>query len=84
MTDHEFVPAPGRSVVFQVAPGESTAERVPADDDELKAKIEKLEATDGDFIAHDPVSGHVWPVAADYVELHYEDMPPEPPPHVAA
>lgn len=26
----------------------------------------------GDFLAHDPISGHVWPVAASYVEQHYE------------
>lgn len=26
----------------------------------------------GDFVAHDPISGHVWPVAASYVEQHYE------------
>lgn len=25
----------------------------------------------GDFVAHDPISGHVWPVAASYVEQHY-------------
>lgn len=26
----------------------------------------------GDYLAHDPISGHVWPVAASYVEQHYE------------
>jgi hypothetical protein len=26
----------------------------------------------GDFLAHDPISGHVWPVSAAYVEQHYE------------
>lgn len=26
----------------------------------------------GDFLAHDPISGHVWPVSASYVEQHYE------------
>lgn len=26
----------------------------------------------GDFLAHDPVSGHTWPVTADYLEQHYE------------
>lgn len=26
----------------------------------------------GGFVAHDPQSGQVWPVSADYVELHYE------------
>lgn len=25
----------------------------------------------GDYLAHDPVSGNVWPVAADYVAKHY-------------
>jgi len=28
----------------------------------------------GDFLAHDPISGHVWPVAASYVAQHYEDF----------
>lgn len=31
-----------------------------------------LGAKAGDFLAHDPISGHVWPVAASYVEQHYE------------
>lgn len=31
-----------------------------------------LTAKPGDFLAHDPISGHVWPVAADYVAVHYE------------
>lgn len=26
----------------------------------------------GDYVAHDPISGHVWPVKASYVEQHYE------------
>ena len=26
----------------------------------------------GDFVAHDPISGHVWPVAASYVQQHYD------------
>ncbi len=26
----------------------------------------------GDYLAHDPISGHVWPVAASYVTQHYE------------
>lgn len=29
----------------------------------------------GDFVAHDPISGHVWPVAASYVEQHYDFVP---------
>lgn len=31
-----------------------------------------LSGKPGDFLAHDPISGHVWPVAASYVEQHYE------------
>lgn len=31
-----------------------------------------LSGKPGDYIAHDPISGHVWPVAASYVEQHYE------------
>jgi hypothetical protein len=38
-------------------------------------KVETNEGTlngkAGDFVAHDPISGHVWPVAASYVEQHY-------------
>lgn len=26
----------------------------------------------GQYIAYDPISGHVWPVDAAYVEQHYE------------
>lgn len=26
----------------------------------------------GDYLAHDPMSGHVWPVKQSYVALHYE------------
>lgn len=33
-----------------------------------------LTAKAGDFLAHDPISGRVWPVAADYVAIHYEDF----------
>ena len=29
----------------------------------------------GDFVAHDPISGHVWPLAASYVEQHYRPVP---------
>ena len=28
----------------------------------------------GDYLAHDPISGHVWPVSADYVAQHYEEF----------
>jgi len=28
----------------------------------------------GDFVAYDPISGHVWPVSAEYVKMHYEDF----------
>jgi hypothetical protein len=27
----------------------------------------------GDYVAHDPISGDIWPVAADYVAHHYEE-----------
>lgn len=30
-----------------------------------------LTAQAGDYIAHDPISGHFWPVAASYVRQHY-------------
>ena len=28
----------------------------------------------GDYVVYDPMSGHVWPVKADYVEMHYEEV----------
>lgn len=31
-----------------------------------------LKGKPGDFLAHDPISGHVWPVSAEYVAQHYE------------
>jgi hypothetical protein len=38
----------------------------------------------GDYVAHDPLSGHVWPVKASYVELHYRPAPPGRPELVGA
>lgn len=32
----------------------------------------------GDYLAHDPISGHVWPVSAQYVEQHYLGEAPKP------
>jgi hypothetical protein len=34
-----------------------------------------MSAHAGDFVAHDPISGHVWPVQASYVEQHYRPAP---------
>lgn len=31
-----------------------------------------MKGNPGDYLAHDPISGHVWPVAASYVEQHYD------------
>lgn len=31
-----------------------------------------LNGKPGDYIAHDPISGHVWPVAESYVAQHYD------------
>lgn len=28
----------------------------------------------GDYVAYDPISGHVWPVAASYVAQHYDEV----------
>lgn len=40
-----------------------------------------LTAQAGDFVAYDPISGHVWPVAASYVAQHYDlGVWPEHPP----
>lgn len=32
----------------------------------------ELRGNVGDFVAHDPISGHVWPVSASYVTQHYD------------
>jgi hypothetical protein len=31
-----------------------------------------MHARAGDFLAYDPISGHVWPVAQSYVGQHYD------------
>ncbi len=41
---------------------------------EVQTNEGKLTGKAGDFLAHDPISGHVWPVAASYVEQHYEEF----------
>lgn len=33
----------------------------------------KMAGGEDDYLAHDPVSGHFWPVKADYAAMHYED-----------
>lgn len=38
-----------------------------------------LTAKAGHYLAHDPISGHIWPVAPDYVEQHYVPFPEELP-----
>lgn len=30
-----------------------------------------LNGNAGDYVAYDPMSGHVWPVSAEYVDIHY-------------
>lgn len=30
-----------------------------------------LNGNAGDYLAYDPQSGHVWPVSAEYVDMHY-------------
>jgi hypothetical protein len=43
----------------------------------------RLDGHAGDYVAHDPISGHVWPLAASYFAQHYyfvkyeEDEPKE-------
>ena len=39
---------------------------------EVETDAGVLSALPGDFIAHDPISGHFWPVAAGYVAQHYD------------
>ena len=28
----------------------------------------------GDYVAYDPISGHTWPVSAEYVKQHYDPV----------
>lgn len=30
-----------------------------------------LSGNAGDYVAYDPMSGHLWPVSAEYVDMHY-------------
>lgn len=45
-----------------------------AEESDVETNEGTLVAHAGDFVAHDPISGHVWPVAASYVEQHYEPI----------
>ncbi|MEO1479682.1 MAG: hypothetical protein AAFV01_14005 [Bacteroidota bacterium] len=38
----------------------------------VKSNEGDVPGNEGDFLAHDPISGHYWPVSADYVAIHYE------------
>jgi len=45
------------------------------EDTEVETNEGVLTAHPGGYIAHDPISGHVWPVAASYVAQHYDPAP---------
>lgn len=49
-----------------------------AKDGKVETSEGELLARAGDFLAHDPISGHVWPVSRDYVEQHYDLTPKKP------
>jgi hypothetical protein len=38
---------------------------------EVETNEGTLSAKPGDYVAHDPKSGHFWPVSAEYVGMHY-------------
>lgn len=44
-------------------------------DEEFEVKTENgsLRGDPGDSVAFDPMSGHVWPVKAEYVKMHYAE-----------
>jgi hypothetical protein len=49
---------------------------IPVDEKcEVETNEGVLTADVGDFIAHDPISGHVWPIASSYVDQHYDPAP---------
>lgn len=33
-----------------------------------------LSGKPGDFVAYDPISGHMWPVSNEYVQMHYDPV----------
>ena len=41
---------------------------------EVETNEGPLTGQPGDYVAHDPISGHFWPVAASYVKQHYDQV----------
>ena len=50
--------------------------RVLTEDTVVETTEGPLTGRTGDYLACDPISGHVWPVKASYVEQHYQAPPP--------
>lgn len=50
--------------------------RALTEDTEVETTDGTLTGHRGDYLACDPISGHVWPVKASYVEQHYQAPPP--------
>lgn len=41
------------------------------EDFEVETNEGTLKGKGGDYVAYDPISGHVWPVSKEYVAMHY-------------
>lgn len=52
--------------------------REQSSDFDVETNEEVLTGKAGDYLAYDPISGHVWPVTASYIAQHYELWPDEP------
>jgi hypothetical protein len=46
---------------------------------EVETNEGRIAGKAGDYLAYDPLSGHVWPVSAAYVAQHYERAPENAP-----
>lgn len=42
------------------------------EDTEVETAEGVLQGHAGGYVAYDPLSGHVWPIASNYAEMHYE------------
>jgi hypothetical protein len=45
------------------------------EDFEVETNEGLMQGHAGDSLAHDPISGHVWPVSGAYVAMHYNPAP---------
>lgn len=75
-----FVPGPSLSreavetwTPMQKKPSTVYMKRIVDAPFEVETNEDTVSARPGDYVAHDPKSGHFWPVSAEYVAMHYEE-----------